>query len=74
MTYVYDFGDRWEHTITLEKVVDADPAVTYPTCLTGRGDAPTEDFNPEDPTDPTPFDRDAINRRLAALHSATSYT
>jgi len=73
MTYVYDFGDRWEHTITLEKVVDADPATTYPTCLTGRGDAPAEDFNPEYPTDPTPFDRDAINRRLTALPSATSY-
>jgi hypothetical protein len=66
MTYVYDFGDWWEHTITLEKTLDADPAASYPTCLTGRGDAPVEDWNPEYPEEPTPFDRDDINRRLAA--------
>jgi hypothetical protein len=69
MTYVYDFGDWWAHTITLEKTIHADPAATYPTCLTGRGDAPVEDWNPEYPEEPTPFDRDDINRRLAALNS-----
>lgn len=71
MSYVYDFGDWWEHTITLEKIVDADPAVSFPTCLAGRGDAPVEDWNPEYPEDPTPFDRDDINRRLADLTSAS---
>jgi hypothetical protein len=72
MTYVYDFGDWWEHTITLEKIVDADPAATYPTCLAGHGDAPVEDWDPEYPEDPVPFDRDDINRRLAELTAPAS--
>jgi Plasmid pRiA4b ORF-3-like protein len=67
MIYVYDFGDWWEHTITLEKITAADPAATYPTCLAGHGAAPVEDWNPEYPEDPVPFDRDDINRRLVAL-------
>ncbi|WP_165036601.1 plasmid pRiA4b ORF-3 family protein [Candidatus Protofrankia californiensis] len=72
LTYVYDFGDWWEHTITLEKIVDAEAAAVYPTCLTGCGDAPVEDWNPEYPEEPTPFDRDDINRDLAALAGAAS--
>jgi hypothetical protein len=72
VTYVYDFGDWWEHVITLEKVVDADPAATYPTCIAGDRDAPVEDWNPEFPEDPTPFDLDEINRRLAGPAGAFS--
>jgi hypothetical protein len=71
LTYVYDFGDWWEHTIILEKIVDADPAAAYPTCTAGRGDAPIEDWHPDDPEEPTPFDRDGVNRRLAALARTT---
>ena len=41
--YVYDFGDDWEHTITVEKVLPADPKVKYPTCVTGRRACPPED-------------------------------
>ena len=28
--YTYDFGDDWRHSITVEAVTDADPAVEYP--------------------------------------------
>ncbi|MDP4501974.1 hypothetical protein Q9G87_08385 [Nonomuraea sp. G32] len=31
----------------------------------GRGDNPIEDYSPEYPEEPVPFDRDAINRALA---------
>ncbi|MCW2916606.1 MAG: PRiA4b ORF-3-like protein [Actinomycetia bacterium] len=67
ITYVYDLGDWWGHEITLEKITDLDEAVTYPVCVTGRGEAPIEDWNPEYPEDPTMFDKDDLNRRLAKL-------
>jgi hypothetical protein len=67
MSYVYDFGDNWQHMITLEKILDPDDTVTYPICVTGRGDAPVEDWNPDCPEDETPFDKEGINRRLAEL-------
>jgi len=39
--YIYDFGDSWEHKVTLEKVIDdiADNA----TCIEGKGKCPPED-------------------------------
>ncbi|WP_433619596.1 hypothetical protein ACQP2P_01925 [Dactylosporangium sp. CA-139114] len=37
------------------------------TCTDGRGDAPIEDWHPEDGDGTTPFDIGAINKRLAAL-------
>src|SRR5690625_3990902 len=33
--YIYDFGDSWEHKITLEKISDAQG--TFPVCLAGKG-------------------------------------
>ena len=41
--YVYDFGDNWEHVVTLEGILLADPAVTYPRCLDGARRCPPED-------------------------------
>jgi hypothetical protein len=35
-TYVYDFGDYWEHMIKVEKVLPPDPKLTYPVCLAGE--------------------------------------
>ncbi|WP_205786815.1 plasmid pRiA4b ORF-3 family protein [Specibacter cremeus] len=43
MKYEYDFGDSWEHTITLEKVLPPLPAAGLPNCGGGRGLAPQED-------------------------------
>lgn len=41
VTYEYDFGDFWEHTITLEKVIKSNTfAATY---LEGKGERPPED-------------------------------
>lgn len=43
LTYTYDFGDNWQHTITIEATTDADPAVEYPRYIDGAGRAPPED-------------------------------
>jgi hypothetical protein len=40
LTYVYDFGDDWHHRIEVEKILPADPAVSYPICTGGRRAAP----------------------------------
>jgi hypothetical protein len=65
--YTYDFGDCWDHTITLERVVEDHDGVSYPSRVSGLGDAPVEDWSPDWPEEPIPFDRDGINKRLAAL-------
>lgn len=41
-TYMYDFGDGWEHTITL-KSIDPDEPNSAPTCLGGARACPPED-------------------------------
>jgi hypothetical protein len=43
MSYVYDYGDNWRHKITLEKILPADPNVTYPIAVAGRRACPPED-------------------------------
>ncbi|MCD8477002.1 MAG: plasmid pRiA4b ORF-3 family protein, partial [Sulfurospirillum sp.] len=41
-SYVYDFGDYWEHSIQLVKFVD--PKRTfYPKCIKGERNSPPED-------------------------------
>lgn len=42
-TYVYDFGDDWHHTVTVESVGAADPSTEYPRFLDGARRAPPED-------------------------------
>jgi hypothetical protein len=66
ISYVYDFGDSWEHEIMLEKSVEPDPAVSYPICVDGRGDAPVEDCGEDGPAW-IPFDQAAINTQLGHL-------
>jgi hypothetical protein len=44
MTYVYDFGDWWEHQITLEKVLPAGRSNTPTQLLKAKGDCPPEDI------------------------------
>ncbi len=41
--YEYDFGDSWEHTLLVEKVLPPEPDVHYPRILTGRRACPPED-------------------------------
>src|SRR5512139_2098684 len=43
LVYEYDFGDGWEHTIVLEKIVPRDPKLKYPLCLAGKRSCPPED-------------------------------
>lgn len=40
-TYIYDFGDDWVHTITLEKILPEKSI--FPQCLAGKGMCPPED-------------------------------
>jgi hypothetical protein len=41
--YVYDMGDNWEHTVTVEVVEPADAAQKYPCFIDGARRAPPED-------------------------------
>ncbi len=41
--YDYDFGDGWEHTIVLEKILPKDKNMRYPTCVDGKRNCPPED-------------------------------
>jgi Plasmid pRiA4b ORF-3-like protein len=41
--YTYDFGDNWRFSITLQKIVAANPLVHYPVCINGTGGMLIED-------------------------------
>jgi hypothetical protein len=41
--YRYDFGDDWEHIITVEEVREPEPGVEYPILVEGARAAPPED-------------------------------
>lgn len=43
LTYTYDFGDCWEHQLTLTKSRAADPSLAYPRYIAGEHSAPPED-------------------------------
>ena len=42
-SYIYDFGDDWDHTITVEAITAADQTKTYPCCTAAKRMAPIED-------------------------------
>jgi hypothetical protein len=42
-TYVYDFGDSWEHALVVEKILTTEPNVAYPLCTGGKLAGPPED-------------------------------
>src|SRR3546814_3109877 len=44
LKYLYDFGDGWEHTIKIERLVDAVPGVIYPRLIEATGRCPPEDI------------------------------
>ncbi len=42
-TYEYDFGDSWDHTLLVEKILPAEEGQHYPVCLKGKRACPPED-------------------------------
>src|SRR5579875_2037172 len=43
LKYLYDFGDGWEHTIKIERLIDPLPGIIYPRLLEAAGRCPPED-------------------------------
>ena len=43
MLFTYDFGDNWEHTVLLEKILAPEPGTHYPRCISGKRNCPPED-------------------------------
>jgi len=43
LRYLYDLGDGWEHTIKIERLVDAEPGALYPRLIEASGRCPPED-------------------------------
>jgi hypothetical protein len=43
LTYLYDFGDGWEHTIKIERLMMTEPGVLYPRLTEVAGRCPPED-------------------------------
>ena len=41
--YIYDYGDCWKHTITVEKIISPEDGVYYPICTYGERACPPED-------------------------------
>lgn len=41
--YTYDFGDNWEHIITIEKIIEKERRGKYPLCISGERVCPPED-------------------------------
>ena len=41
--YTYDFGDSWEHSILVEKILPKEPKVSYPLCIKAKRACPPED-------------------------------
>ncbi|MBO8128150.1 MAG: plasmid pRiA4b ORF-3 family protein [Peptococcaceae bacterium] len=42
-TYLYDFGDGWEHIVKLEKICPREKDKQYPVCIGGKRACPPED-------------------------------
>jgi yecA family protein len=45
LTYLYDFGDGWEHEVLLEKIRPFRPDAELPRCTTGARACPPEDVD-----------------------------
>lgn len=43
LSYEYDFGDSWDHSLLVEKILPPQEGVRYPICLKGKRACPPED-------------------------------
>ena len=43
VAYTYDFGDNWEHRLTVSDVRQGEPGIAYPRFIDGERDCPPED-------------------------------
>lgn len=43
LRYLYDFGDGWEHTIRIERLIDPELGQLYPRLIEAKGRCPPED-------------------------------
>ncbi len=43
ITYIYDFGDGWQHKIIVEKLFEMEANISYPFCIDGARACPPED-------------------------------
>lgn len=48
LSYLYDFGDCWQHTLTVEASRAPDPGARYPRCVAGSRPCPPEDVGGPD--------------------------
>jgi hypothetical protein len=44
LKYLYDFGDGWEHTVKIERLIDPEPGTLYPRLIEAKGRCPPEDI------------------------------
>jgi len=42
--YEYDFGDSWQHTVLIEKILPVEKGKHYPMCIKGERACPPEDI------------------------------
>jgi hypothetical protein len=40
LKYLHDFGDGWEHTIKVERLIDPEPGILYPCLIEAKGRRP----------------------------------
>jgi hypothetical protein len=73
--YLYDFGDDWLHSLTLEAVLPRDDTAPRATCTAGRRPGPPEDCGGvpgyelfDAATDPTHAHHSAARAEIARVH------
>jgi hypothetical protein len=66
--YLFDFGDHWDHEITVEEVPPIEDGSSYPVCIGGRQPDPVQyEYDDDDEIRGAAFDKNLVNTRLARL-------
>src|SRR6266508_621189 len=66
LRYLYDFGDGWEHTIKIERLLDPVPGVVYPRLIEAAGRCPPDDVDADRLADELATLAKQWSRKLAA--------